>query len=155
MNRARRLTRRWRWITGLAVGALFAAALGYLIDDQVQVHDQFDQAQTSLVVTRHDTSDVSARLATLRRNLGLLTAQVGSDTTALNQDASQLKGAQVALAAAEAHVSQQSSQISSLETCLGGVERALNALAIGRKGRAITALQSVSASCSSAAASSG
>ena len=67
MNRARRLTRRWRWITGLAVGALFAAALGYLIDDQVQVHDQFDQAQTSLVVTRHDTSDVSALLATLRR----------------------------------------------------------------------------------------
>ena len=153
--RERRLSRRWRWITGLAVGALFAAALGYLIDDQVHVHDQFDQARSSLVVTRHDTSDVSARLATLRRNLALLTAQVGSDTTALNQDASQLKGAQAALAAAEAHVSQQSSQITALRTCLGGVERALNALSVDKQARAIAALKSVSSSCSKAAASGG
>ena len=137
------------------VGALFAAALGYLIDDQVQARDQYDQAQSALGVTREQTSTVSADLATLHRNLDLLTAQVGSDTTALNQDASQLKGAQAALAAAQAHVSQQSSQIASLKTCLGGVERALNALSVGRKVRALAALQSVSASCSSAAASSG
>ncbi len=137
------------------VGALFAAALGYLIDDQVQARDQYDQAQSALGVTREQTSTVSADLATLHRNLDLLTAQVGSDTTALNQDASQLKGAQAALAAAQAHVSQQSSQIASLKTCLGGVERALNALSVGRKVRGLAALQSVSASCSSAAASSG
>jgi hypothetical protein len=153
--RRARLTRRGRWTAGLVVGALVAAALGYLIDDEVQAHHQFDRAQTSLGVTRHQTSNVSAQLATLHRNLGLLTAQVGNDATALSQDASQLKGAQAALAAARAHVSQQSSQIASLTTCLGGVERALNALSVGRKARAIAALESVSASCSNAAASSG
>jgi len=64
------------------VGALFAAALGYLIDDQVQARDRYDQAQSALGVTRQQTSTVSADLATLHRNLDLLTAQVGSDTTA-------------------------------------------------------------------------
>ena len=140
---------------GIVAGALLAATLGYLIVDQVQAHDRFDRAQTSLGLTRHHTSTVAAQLATLRRDLALLTAQVGSDTTALAQDASQLQGAQAALAAAQAHVSQQSSLITSLTTCLGGVERALNALSVGKKGRAIAAIQSVSASCSSAASSSG
>ncbi len=140
---------------GVLAGVLFAAALGYLIDDQVQAHGRFERAQTSLGVTRHQTRTVSAQLAALRRDLDLLTAQVGSDTTALNQDASQLQGALGALAAAQAHVSQQSSQIASLTTCLGGVERALNALSVGKKVRAIAALQSVSAACSSAASSSG
>lgn len=140
---------------GVLAGVLFAAALGYLIDDQVQAHGRFERAQTSLGVTRHQTRTVSAQLAALRRDLDLLTAQVGSDTTALNQDASQLQGALGALAAAQAHVSQQSSQIASLTTCLGGVERTLNALSVGKKVRAIAALQSVSAACSSAASSSG
>ena len=147
--------RRARWIVGVIAGALLAAALGFLVADQVEAHDRFDRARTSLGVTRHQTSAVSTQLATLRRDLGLLTAQVGSDTTALNQDASQLQGAQTALSAAQAHVSLQSSQIASLTTCLGGVERALNALSVSKKGRAIAALQSVSAACSSAASASG
>jgi len=147
--------RRGPWVVGIVAGALLAAALGYLIADQVQAHDRFARAQTSLGVTRHHTGTLSAQLATLRRDLGLLTAQVGSDTTALNQDASQLQGALGALAAAQAHVSQQSSQIDSLTTCLGGVERALNALSVAKRGRAFAALESVASSCSSAAAASG
>jgi hypothetical protein len=153
--RRARLSGRGRWIVGIVVSALLAAALGYLIEDQVRAHDQFEQAQTSLGVTGHQTDSVSSQLTELRRNLGLLTTQVGNDSTALSQDASQLKGAQTALAADEAHVSQQASEITSLQTCLGGVERALNALSVGKQSRAIKALNSVSSSCSAAAASSG
>ena len=57
---------------------------------------------------------------------------MGSDSTALSQDSSQLLGAQTALAAAQAHVTQQKSLITSLQTCLVGVERALNELAVGK-----------------------
>ncbi len=153
--RRARLSCRGRWIVGIVVGALLAAALGYLIDDDVRAHDQFEQAQTSLGVTRHQTDSASSQLTELRRNLELLTTQVGNDSTALSQDTSQLKGAQTALAADEAHVTQQASQITSLQTCLGGVERALNALSVGKQSRAIKALNSVSSSCSAAAASSG
>jgi len=145
--------RRRRWVVSVVTAVLVAAALGYLIDDQLQARHRYDRAHASLGVTRHQTGTISTQLAGLRRNLGLLTSQVGSDTTALNQDVSQLQGAQAALAAAEAHVSQQSSQITALRTCLGGVERSLNALAVDKQARAIAALQSVSSSCSKAAAS--
>ena len=141
--------------SGWSSAALFAAALGSLVADQVQARREFDRAQTSLGVTRRQTQSVSARLTAVRRNLALLTTQVGNDSTALSQDASQLKGAQAALATDEAHVSQQASQITSLQTCLGGVEQALNALAVGSQSQAIAALHAVSSSCSAAAASSG
>ena len=140
-------------MVGVGAGALLAAALGYLVADQVQARDQFDHASVSLGVARHQTEAVSAQLSGLRRQLGDLTAQVGDETTALNQDASQLKGAQSGLSAAQAHVTQQAANISSLRTCLAGVERALNALSVGKRARAITALSSVSSSCSVAAAS--
>ena len=81
--------------------------------------------------------------------------QVGNDTTALNQDAAQLLGAQTSLAAAQAHVTQQASLIGSLKTCLGGVEQALNALAVENQPQAIAALNSVSSQCTTAEASSG
>ncbi len=154
-SRDQLLSSRVRWIVGLALAALLAASLGYLVDDQVRAHDQLDHARSSLGVTKHQTKITSAELADLRRELDLLTKQVGSDTTALNQDGSQLKGAQAALAAAQAHVAQQDTRITSLATCLGGVERALNALSVGKRPRAIAALESVSASCSTAEAFSG
>ena len=80
---------------------------------------------------------------------------MGSDSTALSQDTSQLLGAQTSLAAAKAHVTQQALLIGSLKTCLAGVEQALNELAVGKQSGAIAALNSVSASCSAAEASSG
>ena len=149
------MSRRARWLVAIGAGALVAAALGFLIADQVQTDDQFGRAQTSLGVTRQHTQTVSTQLAELSRDLSVLKTQVGNDTTALNQDAAQLVGAQTSLAAAQAHVTQQASLISSLQTCLGGVEQALNALAVGKQSRAIAALNAVSSSCTAAEASSG
>ena len=74
----------------------------------------------------------------------VLKTQVGNDTTALNQDAAQLLGAQTSLSAAQAHVTQQATLIGSLKACLGGVEQALNALAVDNQQQAIAALNSVS-----------
>jgi hypothetical protein len=144
-----------RWVLGVAAGALLAAALGPLIADQVTAYDRYNRAQAALGVTRQNTDTVSAQLADLRHDLSVLETQVGSDTTALNQDASQLLGAQTSLAAAQTHVTQQASLITSLQTCLVGVEQALNALAVGKQAKAIVALNSVSTSCTAAEASSG
>jgi hypothetical protein len=153
--RRRRATRRARWILCGAAGALLVAALGYLVVDQVQAYDRFGRAQTSLGVTRQRTHTVSVPLAEVRRDLSVLKTPVGSDSTALSQDSSQLLEAQTALAAAQAHVTQQASLIGSLQTCLVGVEQALNALSVGSQPRAIAALNSVSSSCTAAETSSG
>jgi hypothetical protein len=151
----RQMSRRTRWIVWGAAGVLVAAALGYLIPDQLRARDQFAQARTALSATQHRTRTVSSELGELRRDLSILETQVGSDTTALSQDSSQLLGVRTSLSAAQSHVNQQASLISSLHTCLGGVERALNALAVKNQPDAIAALNAVSASCTAAEASSG
>jgi hypothetical protein len=151
----RRMSRRTRWMLWIAAGALFAASLGYLIPDQVQARDRYAQAHTALGVTRQQTRTVTRQLDEVRRDLKILETQVGSDSTALSQDSSQLLGAQTSLAAAQADVTQQKSLITSLQTCLVGVEQALNELAVGKQSNAIAALNFVSESCTAAEASSG
>jgi hypothetical protein len=149
------MSRLTRWILSIAASGLLTAALAYLIHDQVQARDQYMQAQAALGVTRQRTHTVAAQLNEVRRDLNILETQVGSDSTALSQDSSQLLGARTSLAAAKAHVTQQALLISSLRTCLTGVEQALNELAVGKQSDAIAALNSVSAGCSVAEASSG
>jgi hypothetical protein len=126
-----------------------------LISDQVQARDRYVRAQTALGVTLHRTRDTGAQLDEVRRDLSILKTQIGSDSTALSQDTSQLLGAQTSLAAAKTHVTQQAVLIDSLKTCLAGVEQALNELAVGKQPGAIAALNSVRASCSAAEGSSG
>jgi tRNA(Leu) C34 or U34 (ribose-2'-O)-methylase TrmL len=150
-----RLTRRGRWCIGLGAAVLVLAALGYLIHDEVLTRAQYDTSHMSLGVTQQRTHTVSAQLQEVARDLSVLKTQVGSDTTALNQDSAQLLGAQTSLSAAQAHVTQQASLIGSLQTCLIGVEQALNELAVGNQGSAIAALNAVSTSCTAAEASSG
>jgi hypothetical protein len=150
-----RPARRIRWIAGTAAGALFLATLGYLVVDQVQTRHRFDHAEASLGVTRQRTHTVSTELGAVRRDLSLLKTQVGNQDTALSQDASQLLGLQTSLAEAESHVTQQASLIGSLQTCLGGVEQALNALAVESVPAAVGALDAVAGSCTAAERSSG
>jgi hypothetical protein len=154
-QRPTRRARRLRWIAGTSAGALFVAALGYLVVDQVQTRHQFDHAQTALGITRQRTRTVSAELGTLRRDLSVLKTQVGNQSTALSQDTSQLLGLQTSLGEAETHVTQQASLIGSLQTCLGGVEQALNALAVDNVPAAVDALNAVAASCTAAESASG
>jgi hypothetical protein len=148
------MSRRTWWLIVLAA-AVLAAALGSLIADQVQERSQYGRTKAALGVTQRRTSAVSAQRRELSRDLSVLKTQVGSDTTALSQDSSQLLGAQTSLSAAQAHVTQQASLITSLQTCLVGVERALNGLAVGDQAAAIAALNAVSTSCTAAEASSG
>jgi hypothetical protein len=147
---AHRLRSLVRWSLALAATALFLWALGWLIDDQVRAHQSTDQAQAALSVTRYHTTAVRNQLAKLVHDVEVLATRVGSDTTAYGQDASQLKAAQSELAATQVDVSQQTFRIAALHTCLGGVEQSLNALAVGSQANAISALSSVSTSCSTA-----
>jgi hypothetical protein len=147
--------RRRRWVAVVAGVALVAGCLGYLLTDAAQANDRYDRALRTLGTTRATTAVVAVDLAKARFDLRLVTQQVGNDTTALNQDTSQLQGAESALSAAQAHVSQQASLLTALHTCLGGVEQALNALAVGSQGKAAASLYSVSASCATAVNASG
>ena len=118
-------------------------------------NSSYDRAHSALEATGRKTTSVSATLAQLRAALALLSARVASDNAADTQDTNQLKAAQAALASLQAHVTEQTALIGSLQICLGGVERALNALSVGRTDHAIAALQGVASSCKSAEAADG
>jgi septal ring factor EnvC (AmiA/AmiB activator) len=148
-RRVRRM-RPMKLVAGITALVVFGVTLGWLVNDEVRANDRYDQTRDSLTVTRHEIETASQELASVRRQLTLVIAQVGSDSTALAQDQSQLQAAQATLTTALANVSQQTSQIASLHTCLGGVEQALNALAVNNQASALLALSSVATSCTRA-----
>ncbi|HEY1831201.1 MAG TPA: hypothetical protein VGG38_13260 [Acidimicrobiales bacterium] len=133
--------------------AMFAGALGYVVRNEVQANTEFDQAHHGLHITQSHIDVAVADLATVRRGLSVVKGQVGAASTTLAQDTAQLERVQSALASAQANVTHQTSTIGDLKVCLGGVEQALNALAVGDQTHAIDALNAVSASCASAVAS--
>jgi hypothetical protein len=135
--------------------ALVGVALGTLLVDAAGTNHRYDHARHVLAVTRGATRVVARDLAAAQVDLHLVTQQVGSDTTTLAQDTSQLEGARSALNAAQAHVFEQASLLNSLHQCLGGVEQALNALAVGSQSKAADALKWVAAPCSAAVNASG
>jgi hypothetical protein len=147
--------RRRRWVTMLTCTALLGTALGYLLSDAGQENNHYDAARHNLYATRATTSIVSRDLAKAEADLTLVTHQVGDDTTTLAQDTSELEGARSALTSAQASVFVQASVLNSLHACLGGVEQALNALAVGSQAKAADALHSVSSSCAAAVKASG
>jgi hypothetical protein len=151
----RRPPRKRTWMVALASFALFAAALGYLVGNQVQVNTQFDQAQASLHLTRHQTAVVGSDLAAVRWDLRLLDAQVQTDTTSLASDSTLLTRMQAALFQAQSTVWQQGSTITDLHSCLSGVEQSLNALSIGDQNKGLQALGAVSSVCQSVTSASG
>jgi hypothetical protein len=151
----RRTARRIDRIAGIAVVALCVAALGYVVADALDANATYDRAHSALATTEGQNKSVSEDLAQLRASLALLSARVANDTAAATQDANQLKTAQAELVALQEHVTQQTVLIGSLRTCLGGVERALNALSVGRPDRVVVELQAVGASCKSATGTDG
>lgn len=148
-------SRRRRWTVLVASMALLGLVVGSLLYDAAQANHRYDHARHVLAVTRGTTGVVARDLAVARTDLHLVTQQVGSDTTALAQDTSQLEGARSALSSAQAHVYEQASLLGSLHQCLAGVEQALNALAVGNQSKAADALKWVTAPCSTAVNASG
>jgi chromosome segregation ATPase len=135
--------------------AMLGTAIGFVASDERAANTQFDRTHQSLDTIRHSIDGVVSRLDATRRELVSVNGQVGAEAAALAKDASQLKGAATALANAQAHVSDQATVLRDLQTCLGGVQQALNALAVGGQSLAISALDSVASSCQGAVAASG
>ena len=155
VDRRPRRNRLRTWIAIVATFAIFSGALGYVTGNEVQANTQFDQTHRTLDATRLRITTVGHDLAVVRHDLDVVNGQVAVDSTTLANDTTKLDGARTALADAQANVSKQSSAIGSLHTCLGGVEQALNALALGDENRAVRALNAVAGSCTSAVAAGG
>jgi hypothetical protein len=143
-------TRRWNRIAGACLVVAFGVTLSYVVGNETQANTQSDQSHQALSSTRHQIGVATRDLTEVRRNLATVDGQVTVDAATLSGDASNLAGAKSALVAAQADVARQASTEIALHGCLGGIEQALNALALGDQTRAINALTAVSASCKAA-----
>jgi hypothetical protein len=148
---ARRPRWRRRLLLGVVVG-LLAGGLGYLVGNEVQATTQFDQARHALEVREGHIGLVLAQLTSVESDLRHVDGQIGSDAATLSSDAAQLQSLQGQLSTTRADVARQTSDIADLQTCLSGVEEALNALSVGDSSVALNSLESVTASCQHAVA---
>jgi septal ring factor EnvC (AmiA/AmiB activator) len=147
--------RRRGWLLGMASFVLFAGGLGYLVGNHIQSVTQFDQAHLAFTRTQHRLAVERTDLTSFRRELSQIDHQVHEAAADWATDTAQLQQIQSSLVQAEANVSHQGSDIAALQSCLGGVEQALNALSVGDEQTAVGALTKVASSCAGAVSSNG
>jgi septal ring factor EnvC (AmiA/AmiB activator) len=147
---------RWRrpWLALLAAIVMMTAA-GFVVANEVQTDHHFDTTRQSLNATQQQLALVRSDLASLGAALRVVNGQITQSTTALANDQTELQDAQTALAKSEGTVSSQGASINVLQSCLGGITQALNALSVGDQATAISALNSVTSSCQSAVVENG
>jgi septal ring factor EnvC (AmiA/AmiB activator) len=142
-------------VLGAAAALIAIAGLAGVVKNEVQTNERFAQSQASLTVTRQTLRATRSDLASLQHVLSALDTSIDQSQSALASNVGQLQAVEAALQKSEQVVTQQGSSIVALQSCLGGVEEALNALSVGDQGSAIRALDKVSANCQSAAATDG
>jgi hypothetical protein len=148
---AKRRPVRWMpLMVALFAFSLVALVLGFLIHDQIGEHQRYARLDAAFGITRHRSDHEADDLAELSHDVTRLDANLKTDSATWQQDEAQLKAAAAALAVSQADVSQQRSRITALHACLGGVQQALNALAVNNQSGAFADLNSVGSSCAAA-----
>ena len=131
---------------GMAVGLVLVAVpvltlLGF------QSHSRFERAQRSIGVIRAELHRATADLAQLRSERASVTTQADATGASLTEVSDQLSTVQSELTKDESSLFVQGVSIAALNNCLGGVQDALNLIALGNSNGAVTALNEVSSSC--------
>ena len=140
-----------RLVAGLVAGLLLLAALVVV---GVVAHRDLEHTADTLAVERARLAQSQSQLSAARHRLAAVQSQSATAGRALSTASARLATAQSQLARAQADVSTQGVSISNLDTCLAGVEKALNQIALADQTGAAATLQSVASNCRAAEPSS-
>ena len=120
----------------------------------LHVRSELRQARSTLKTTRSNLAlalrNLSSAQAVLLRTAGqrnVLEFELTTTAHELRNAESTLSSTQTSLSNAQHSVASQGVDIGVLDTCLGGVEQALNAIAVGDDNGAVTSISLVSGSC--------
>ncbi len=151
--RRRSQRRRKRLLTLVAVTAASALLTTGVLSD-LHVRSELRQARSSLRATRSRLVKTLKRLSSAEAGLASSTAQRGTLQLALNNTARELSTAEASLTSSQASLASantglafQGISITTLNTCLAGVEQALNQVAVGDQSGAVTSISAASRSC--------
>jgi hypothetical protein len=148
------VSKRRGWIAVVPVLAV-CGVFSLLAGNELQADTQFAQAHDAVLQTTGRIAATEARLTAVRQDLRVLRVQVDASETFLSSDTTLLQAVRGALVQAQSDSAEKTQYIANLKTCEGGIQQALNALSVGDKTHAVSALTGVSVACQSAAATSG
>jgi hypothetical protein len=142
----RRRSPRWLAAAYAVAGLLLVTAVAVGIVSQATLR----RTNNSLAAVRAELHQTSEGLTTARAGLATVTGESNAAGLTLLAEAHQLSSTQAALAHTQATISAQGVNIWELNLCLAGVEKALNAIAVGDQALAVNSLQNVASNCAAA-----
>ena len=148
-RRGRRWGRRRLGWTYAVVIVMLAAVVAVGVSSRAQLH-RTDDELTAVRARLHQTVQ---RARQAEAGLAAVTAQATSAAHLLATETGQLASVQSQLATTEANVFANGVSINDLDTCLSGVEQALNQISLNDQTGAATTLNGVAGSCRAAAPS--
>ncbi len=135
-----------RWSAGcLAI----LGVLSYGLVDEIRAQVRLHHVQTDLVLTRRVLETTSRHLAGTEKTLGATNATKAVNQANLNQLAGRLALAQLHLAQAKKGLELQNFDITTLNTCVSGVQQAIKDLQGGDAQAAIKSIGGVASPCES------
>ncbi|HVA04706.1 MAG TPA: family 43 glycosylhydrolase [Acidimicrobiales bacterium] len=134
------------------IAALALLTTGLLSD--LHVRSELRQARSSLKATRSRLGITLKRLSSAEASLTSTTGERDTLQLALNNTSRELSAAEASLASTQGSLANantglafQGIDITTLNTCLAGVEQALNQIAVGDQNGAVTSISAASSSC--------
>jgi cell division protein FtsL len=138
---------RWR-LRSVYLCAVLLLAVGTVV--AVASHNQLARTQSDLATTRTDLHQTLGRLVVARRHLAATASGSNAAKATLDAESAALAADQKQLATAQANVYSNGVSIGNLDTCLSGVQKALNLISLGNQAGGAVALSDVATSCQSA-----
>jgi len=144
--------RRRRRLVLVVVPAVLvgSAVLAAAVRSDLQVRSELRQARSSLSTTRTRLTSTLENLSAVKTSLTATTTQGETLRVALDITAWELAGARANLTTTQSSLSNADTGIVTLNTCLGGVEKALNQISVGDQSGAVGSISAVAGSCQAA-----
>jgi hypothetical protein len=131
-----------------AVVAVVVVALGtVLVVSDLRARTEIRTTAVSLQSTDHRLSGLRAELSGAEQRLARARSEDASVTRFFDAAQSALSTAQKSLAQDQAGLHAQGVDLGALDTCLSGVEEALNQIAVGQTSGGLDSLKASSSSC--------
>jgi len=140
-------SRRWLIPVAYGAGAVMLVLAGLV---GINAHAQLNRTHASVASTRGELQHALSLVADTRTELAKVTGLADAAGRTLATASAQLTADQAKLAADQADVFSNGVSISQLDTCVAGVEQALNQISLGDQSGAAATLNGVAANCRAA-----
>ena len=139
--------RRWLIPVAYGAGAVMLVLAGLV---GINAHAQLNRTHASVASTRGQLQHALSLVADTRTELAKVTGLADAAGRTLAAASAQLASDQAKLAADQVDVFSKGVSISQLDTCVAGVEQALNQISLGDQSGAAATLNGVAANCRAA-----